>query len=132
MLLNYLNKNSPRIILVFLLLTYFIPNLKSIDRIGNQWLYLSIINLFGVFLIHFKYESNFKLFLIQKKQILKWYFLFFITGLISILTTGNLSESIITLNQYFNSFFALYLMIFFKVVILKTPSLKCQIELRSC
>ena len=113
MLLNYLNKNSPRIIIVFLLLTYFIPNLKSIDRIGNQWLYLSIINLFGAILIYFKHESNFKLFLIHKKQILKWYFLFFITGLISLLTTGNLSESIITLNQYFNSFFALYLMIFF-------------------
>lgn len=112
-MLNYLKQNSSRIIIVLLLLSYFIPNLESIDRIGNQWLYLSIINLVGTIIIYFKHDAHFKFFQLKKNHILKWYFLFFITGIISLLSSSNLSESIITLNQYFNSFFAFYLMVYF-------------------
>ena len=113
MMLNYFKQNSSRIIIVLLLLSYFIPNLESIDRIGNQWLYLSMINLVGTVIIYFKHDAHFNFFQLKKNYILKWYFLFFITGIISLLSSSNLSESIITLNQYFNSLFALYLMIYF-------------------
>jgi len=113
MVLNYLKQNSSRIIIVLLLLSYFIPNLESIDRIGNQWLYLSMINLIGTVIIYFKHDAHFKFIQLKKNYILKWYFLFFITGIISLLSSSNLSESIITLNQYFNSLFALYLMVYF-------------------
>ena len=112
-MLNYLKQNSSRIIIVLLLLSYFIPNLESIDRIGNQWLYLSMINLIGTVIIYFKHDADFKFIQLKKNYILKWYFLFFITGIISLLSSSNLSESIITLNQYFNSLFALYLMVYF-------------------
>lgn len=113
MMLNYLKQNSSRIIIVLLLLSYFIPNLESIDRIGNQWLYLSMINLVGTVIIYFKQDAHFNFFQLKKNYILKWYSLFFVTGIISLLSSSNLSESIITLNQYFNSLFALYLMVYF-------------------
>jgi len=72
-----------------------------------------MINLIGTVIIYFKHDAHFKFIQLKKNYILKWYFLFFITGIISLLSSSNLSESIITLNQYFNSLFALYLMVYF-------------------
>tara|TARA_B100001057_G_scaffold157569_1_gene158205 strand:+ start:1795 stop:3066 length:1272 start_codon:yes stop_codon:yes gene_type:complete len=104
---------SSRGMILLILVTYFLPNFSSIDRIGNQWLYLSIINLIGIILIFFKHNSDFKLFYFKEIPALKWYFLFIVTSLISFFASENISESIFTFNQYFNCLLAFYLIFFF-------------------
>jgi len=100
-------------IIILLLLTYFIPNFQSIDRIGNQWLYLSIINLIGILIIHFRHNADYKILSFKKIYILRWYLLFILIGFLSITASNNIIESIFTLNQYLNSFLALYIMFYF-------------------
>tara|TARA_B100001093_G_scaffold84505_1_gene76036 strand:+ start:17 stop:1288 length:1272 start_codon:yes stop_codon:yes gene_type:complete len=104
---------SSRGMILLILITYFLPNFSSIDRIGNQWLYLSIINLIGIILIFFKHNADFKLFYFKEISALKWYFLFIVTSLISFFVSENISESIFTFNQYFNCLLAFYLIFFF-------------------
>jgi len=113
MVLTFLTKNSSRIIIILILFTYFLPNFTSIDRIGNQWLYLSVINLIGIFVIYFKHNGDLKLFYFKKVYALRWYLLFITTGLISLLVSNNIGESIITINQYLNCFLAFYLIFYF-------------------
>ena len=104
---------SSRGMILLILVTYFLPNFSSIDRIGNQWLYLSIINLVGIILIFFKHNADFKLFYFKETSTLKWYFLFIVTSLFSFFASENISESIFTFNQYFNCLLAFYLIFFF-------------------
>lgn len=113
MIFNFFDKNSSRIIIILILLTYFLPNYTSLDRIGNQWLYLSVINLIGILIIYFKHNGDLKLFYLKKVYALRWYLLFIITGFISFFVSNNIEESIITINQYLNCFLALYLMFYF-------------------
>lgn len=113
MIFKIITKFESRIIITLLLLTYFLPNFASIDRIGNQWLYLSIINLLGLLTIFYRHNSDFKLIYFKNIYILRWYLLFIIVGFLSIIASHNITESIFTLNQYFNCFVALYLMFYF-------------------
>lgn len=113
MITKFVANYSPRAIILLILITYFIPNFSSIDRIGNQWLYLSIINLIGIFVIYFKYNGDLKLFYFKKVYALRWYLLFIITGFMSILVSNNINESIIIINQFLNCFLAFYLIFYF-------------------
>ncbi len=113
MLLSLLSKNSSIILILTILLTYFIPNFLSIDRIGNQWLYLSVVNIFGILLIYFKHQARFKLISFKNIYVLRWYLLFIFTGLVSLFVASNIIESIITLSQYYNCLIALYLLYYF-------------------
>ena len=109
MIIKYLKKFAPQVLITLLLLTYFIPSLKSIDRIGNQWLYLSIINLLGIIWIFFDQNFNFKLLDFRKVYIIRWYLLFILMGLLSFISSNNIPESVFTFNQYLNCFIALSL-----------------------
>ena len=93
-------------------MSYVLPNFKSLDRIGNQWLYMSLINLFSFLYIYIKYSGDFSFTLFKKSSILKWYSLYIISSLVSILYAENIPEAIITFNQMFNSFMGLYIMIY--------------------
>ena len=92
---------------------YFIPNFVTTDRIGNQWLYLSIISLASFFYIGFKkilFINN--RWLSSKKAIFS--FLLFITwALFSIYFSSNKAEAIVTFNQYLTVFFCF---VFFQIL----------------
>ena len=94
------------------MMSYVLPNFKSLDRIGNQWLYMSIINLFSIVYIYISYAGNFSFNLFKESSILKWYLFYIISSLVSILYAENLPEAIITFNQMFNSFVGLYIIIY--------------------
>ena len=83
MITKFVANYSSRGMILLILITYFLPNFSSIDRSGNQWLYLSIINFIGIFEIYFKYNGDLKLFYIKKVYALRWYLLFIITGFMS-------------------------------------------------
>lgn len=105
-------KHISKIIIILIVMSYVLPNFKSLDRIGNQWLYMSLINLFSFLYIYIKYSGDFSFTLFKKSSILKWYSLYIISSLVSILYAENIPEAIITFNQMFNSFMGLYIMIY--------------------
>jgi len=94
---SYLNLNS--IFLFFFLIVGLIPSFGSIDKIGSQWLYLSIINVCFYLFFDFK-SSGFRglTFLKSNLFISFSFFLFFI--LISIFSSNNISESIISISRW--------------------------------
>ncbi|MDA9140223.1 O-antigen ligase family protein, partial [Flavobacteriaceae bacterium] len=86
------------------MITYFIPNFYSIDRIGNQWFYLSIICFFSfIFIVT---DANLypyiKSIIFDKTNV--FYLIFIIWGLLSITYSFNKPEAIVTINQYFTVF----------------------------
>tara|TARA_B100000780_G_scaffold52847_2_gene32803 strand:- start:2833 stop:4101 length:1269 start_codon:yes stop_codon:yes gene_type:complete len=103
-------------ILILILLTYTIPNFSSIDRIGNQYLYLSIINTISIVCLYF-FKINGLPEIFKKSLTIKTYCLFMISSLISIFYANNLPEALITLNQYFNIFtsFLIFLIVIQKI-----------------
>jgi len=105
-------KQISKIIIILIILSYALPNFTSLDRIGNQWLYMSLINLFSFLYIYIKYSGDFSFTLFKESSILKWYLLYIISSLVSILYAENIPEAIITFNQMFNSFIGLYIMIY--------------------
>ena len=114
---NYLNTNViVKVILILILLTYAIPNFSSIDRIGNQYLYLSIINTVSIVCLYF-FKINGLPEIFKKSLTTKIYCLFMISSLISIFYANNLPEALITLNQYFNIFtsFLIFLIVIQKI-----------------
>ena len=52
-------KQISKIIIILIILSYALPNFTSLDRIGNQWLYMSLINLFSFLYIYIKYSGDF-------------------------------------------------------------------------
>lgn len=101
------------------LITYFIPNFYAIDRIGNQWFYLSIVTLLSaIFLIknHDLY-SNIKSTIFEKTSIL--YLIFIIWSLVSISFSYNKVEALVTFNQYFSVFLAF---VFIKALLSSVPN----------
>ena len=102
-----------KVLLTLFMIAYFIPNFVTTDRIGNQWLYLSVIILLSLIYISFKKSliSNIK-YLVKEKAII-WYGLFLVCGMFSIFYSLNKAESIVTFNQYLTVFFCF---IFFKIL----------------
>ena len=99
-----------KLLIIITLGAYFIPNFYAIDRIGNQWFYLSIISIVSFFYLIFanKINRNIK-FLFQRREIL-FYFFFIIWALISIFFSLNKTEALATFNQYF-TVFACYILL---------------------
>ena len=101
------------------MITYFIPNFYAIDRIGNQWFFLSIVSLLSaIFLIrnHDLY-SKIKSTIFEKTSIL--YLIFIIWSLTSISFSYNKVEALVTFNQYFSVFLAF---LFIKVLLSNVPN----------
>ena len=92
---------------------YFIPNFVTTDRIGNQWLYLSVIVLFS--LIYISYQKSLITSIKNqfKEKAIIYYGLFLICCLISIFSSLNKAEALVTLNQYLTVFFCF---IFFQIL----------------
>ena len=96
------------------MITYFIPNFYAIDRIGNQWFYLSIISFItSLFLItrddiYIKIKIAFS----EKPSIL--YLIFILLCLTSIFYSYNKIEALVTFNQYFTVFISF---IFIKILL---------------
>ena len=93
-----------KILITLLMFTYFIPNFSSIDRIGNQWFYLSIICFLSfIFIItEANLYSNIKSIVFDKTN--GFYLIFIIWALLSITYSFNMTEAIVTFNQYFTIF----------------------------
>lgn len=101
-----------KIIILLFLLSYAWPNFTSIDRIGNQWLYLSVVNLISIVYVYIKYQGNFSFNLIKKSKTLKWYFIFLMSCLLSIVYAKNLPEALITFNHILNVFVSFFLTVY--------------------
>ena len=114
-------KYFSRILIALILLTYAWPNFYSTDRIGNQYLYLSIINFISIIYIYIKYSGNFSFKIFKESPTLMWYLIFIITSLFSILFANNLPEALIGFNQIFNVFISFYTIVF---LLTKDKSLK--------
>ena len=103
-----------KILITLFLITYFIPNFYAIDRIGNQWFYLSIISFItSLFLItrddiYIKIKIAFS----EKPSIL--YLIFILLCLTSIFYSYNKIEALVTFNQYFTVFISF---IFIKILL---------------
>lgn len=95
-----------KVLIVLLSVTYFIPNFYSVDRIGNQWLYMGFINLIGII---FSVTVGFNLKYFFNSKALKYLFGFLIWCSLSLFYAFNKVETIITLNQYFTVFISLVL-----------------------
>ena len=83
---------------------YFIPNFYSIDRIGNQWLYLSVITVFTFFYLLIFDDIFLKLKTVFAEKSMLFYCLFLIWAFVSISYSLNATEALVTFNQYFTVF----------------------------
>ena len=81
------------IFLILILCTEFITNYGAVDKIGPQWLYLSIINIIIITYNLFKNKTGFSD-LVFKSKISKAYLLFILFCLISIFFAVNQIESL--------------------------------------
>jgi len=97
-----------KVLITLFLFAYFIPNFQNIDRIANQWLYLSVISILSLIYIITNKENviSIKRYFIQKSTIA--YTIFIIWGFISIYYSYNKIEALITINQYFTVFVTLF------------------------
>lgn len=101
-----------KVLLTLFMVAYLIPNFLTTDRVGNQWLYLSIItSLSFIYVASKKRLFNSIKFLIKKKAIVL-YGLFLICALLSIYFSLNRAAAIVTFNQYLTVFFCF---IFFNI-----------------
>tara|TARA_Y100000022_G_C13253417_1_gene378358 strand:- start:360 stop:1616 length:1257 start_codon:yes stop_codon:yes gene_type:complete len=108
-------------LIILYLVTYFIPSFYSIDRIGNQWLYLSIISLISISFILFYSPIHKQIKSIAKRKSIIIYFIFILWGLFSILYSYNKAEALVTFNQYFTVFVSFFI-INILLIPLKNPT----------
>ena len=106
------NQIISKILISLFLITYFIPNFYAIDRIGNQWFFLSIMSFLSIIFIikdqnlYTKIKST----IFEKSSIL--YLIFILWTLSSISYSYNKVEALVTFNQFFS--------IFISFIIIKT------------
>ena len=81
------------IFLILILSTEFITNYGAVDKIGPQWLYLSIINIIIITYNLFKNKTGFSD-LVLKSKITKAYSLFILFCVVSIFSAVNQIESL--------------------------------------
>ena len=93
-----------KILIILFFISYFVPSFYSFDRIGNQWLYLSIICSISFLFILFETSAHLKIKSLFKEKGLITYSIFIIWAMVSILYSFNKSEAIVTFNQYFTVF----------------------------
>ena len=116
---SFINQLIFKILIVGSIGIYFIPNLEAYDRIGNQWLALSIINLIiFLFIIYIKKSIAFISELFSNKIII-FYSLFLFFSIISIIKSENLPESIITFSNYFSVFYCFLNLIILSNLLIK-------------
>jgi len=84
-----------KVLVTLIMITYFIPNFYAIDRIGNQWLFLSLMSLLSFIYIIFN-KNRFKSvrYLFLKKEIL-FYSLFILWVMVSIFFSLNKIEALV-------------------------------------
>ena len=103
-----MKKFIPQVILLLVFGTVLVPNFGALDKIGPQWLYLSLSSLF-LLLISIIFIDVKDIKIIFKNKFIRIYLLFLITCSLSIYKSINKPESIITFTQYSLSFITLIL-----------------------
>lgn len=100
--------------LIFLyLLVGFVPYFGTIDTIGSQWFYLSILNIISIsYLVYLK--SNFFNFLlkISRVKFVLFYLLFISFCVISLIFSNNISLSVVDISRVFTTFFVFVIIAF--------------------
>lgn len=97
-----------RYIFLFLyLFVGFVPYLGTIDKIGSQWLFLSIVNILFLFFVDFSEYLNLFKFLLKFKFV-KAYFLFVLFSFLSIFYAINFSLSLVDFSRIITTFFIFY------------------------
>ena len=85
-------------LLILFGLTAYVQDFGTIDRIGEQWLVLSSLNIISIIFIYFNRKEKLK---VSQTSLLALFFAsFIITSLPSLFFSGNLQESFITLSYY--------------------------------
>lgn len=102
-----------KLILFFFIIATIIPHFNyTIDRIGNQWFYLSIVLCLTSFFYFFREKINLISFYKSSwitKTIIWLFTLFIMISSISIIKASNKVESLIVISQYITIFFSLLL-----------------------
>lgn len=93
-----------KVLIILILCAYFLPNFYAIDRIGNQWFYLSIVSIISFAYLVFTNKSIFDLKILIQRREIYFYSFFIIWALISIFYSLNKTEALVTFNQYFTVF----------------------------
>ena len=122
--------NSKNRLLSFLPISYFIilflififPNFGSIDNVGAQIFYLSVINTFYSVHLLFNYDNHFKNIFLSKINLS--FLLFLFISLASFFWATNLTESVVKFSYWFNVYICFFLAsFFFRHISLKVISL---------
>lgn len=92
------------IVLFLYLIIGFIPYFDTIDKIGSQWLYLSILNIIAILI---SYKNSKPLTFVRFKPFLL-YFIFILFCSISLIYTKNILISIIDFSRIFITFLSIY------------------------
>ena len=108
-----------KILIILFFISYFVPSFYSFDRIGNQWLYLSIICSISFLFILFETSAHSKIKSLFKEKGLITYSIFIIWAMVSILYSFNKSEAIVTFNQYFTVFISFVII---KILLTNIPN----------
>tara|TARA_R110002072_G_scaffold218213_2_gene375905 strand:- start:867 stop:2156 length:1290 start_codon:yes stop_codon:yes gene_type:complete len=104
-LLKYKETIFASILMVLFLITGFNNYNGALDKVGFQWLYLSLFNLVTIlFFIFNKSQIPSEIF---RSKIILAYFLFIIFGITSLLYTLNITESLLILSRWVICFFTL-------------------------
>lgn len=111
-----LKKYQEKFIIVAFIISIIIPPFGyTIDRIGNQWFYLSLVLCLSSLLYFIKGDINlFKIYIdssLPNKAII-WLLLFFVFfAIFSIVPANNKIESLVVISQYITIFLSLFILI---------------------
>ncbi len=85
----------PKALIILYLIIGLVPRFKSVDPIGSQWVYFSVVNLLGLFYV---YANQAEIAFFNKQRHISIFFgsyiFFFILGILSLFGALNLSEGI--------------------------------------
>ena len=101
-------------VFIFLFL-FFFNSINIIDRSGQYWFSLALVNLFLFFYLYFKNSLNqeFIKYFFFKDKIIRSYIIFLIFIFISFIFSLNLSESIVVSFRYLTTFCSIFLLFFY-------------------
>jgi hypothetical protein len=101
------NIKWPHVFLVAFLITGLLPTFGAIDKVGSQWLYLSLLNvIFFIFIsfisFDFKLKHFFSLFIVRT------FVVFTIIVFISFFLSTNKASAIISISRWLTVFFSFF------------------------
>jgi O-antigen ligase len=104
MIFSFLSKYFKDFLPIFLFLLYFLTGFNNyngaIDKIGFQWLYLSVFNIIAIIFFYYKKEILINLKAVLSSSIIISFSLFFLWSVLSLLYAFNTTESLLLISRW--------------------------------